>query len=278
MLRYFGIIVGMLLTLVLAALSLWLAWPWVMSEHMRLTRWELALTCLAEIGALVWFIYFLFKFMITSETDSAFDEDIAHAPGMQFLAFVVILAAAVDLGATFYFQSRAEARRKTAVEGIYQITKVKKYFQDTKRDKKGNVVGNVFCALVSCELTDESGKTWRTYYYGKTNRFPERVHEAIFYDRLGRATSDMQVVYDPKFPRKFWIARVEDDNYMSVWRLSQEITIFALVFTLLVIIINKVLFQTPIPLEICPFLGITLRLVMAGCYMFFHGQTSIPPM
>ena len=87
----------------------------------------------------------------------------------------------------------------------------------------------------------------------------------------------MPIVFDPDFPRKFWIEGVDED-YMSIWRLSQELTIFALVFTLLVLIVNKVLFTTPIPLEICPFLGITIRLLLAGGYMFFQGQTSIPPM
>ena len=274
MLRYFGIIFGMLLVMALAAVSTYLAWPWLMSEHMRLTRTELILTNLAEVGALVWFLYFLGKFMITSETDSAFDEDIAHAPGMQFLAFVVILSAAIDLGATFFFQSRATAQRNSAVEGTAQITKIKKYFEGTQRDKNDNVVGNRFCVLVWCDVITEDGKKYPTYYYGKQTRFPKSVHEAIVYNRLREA--EMPITYAAKFPRKFWVENVEDD-YMSVWRLSQEITIFALVFTLIVLAVNKVLFATPIPLEICPFLGVTLRLAIAGWYMFFHDQTSIPP-
>lgn len=277
MLRYFGIIAGMLLVMLLAAVSTYLAWPWLMSEHMRMTRWELALTLLAEVGALIWFLYFLVKFMVTSETDSAFDEDIAYAPGMQFLACVVILAAAVDLGATFYFQAQSNVLRRSAVEGVCRITKVKKYSQERQLDTKGNVVGDLFCALVWCDVIDENGKKYPTYYYGKRDRFPKQVHEAIVYDRLRPGLVDMPVVYDPKFPRKFWVQGLADE-YMSVWRLSQELTIFALVFTLLVLIINKVLFQTPIPLEICPFLGVTLRLAMAGFYMFFHDQTTIPPM
>ena len=277
MLRYLGIILGMLLVIALAAFSTYLAWPWLMSEHMRLTRLELALTLLAEVGALVWFLYFLGKFMITSETDSAFDEDIAHAPGMQMLAVVVILAAAIDLGATFYFQARANASRRSAVEGVCRITQIKKYSQERQLDNSGNVVGDLFCALVWCDVITEEGKKYPTYYYGKKNRFPEEVHEAIVYDRLRPELVDMPIVYDPKFPRKFWVKGVHDE-YMSVWRLSQEITIFALVFTLLALVVNKVLFQTPIPVEICPFLGVTLRLALAGWYMFFHGQTSIPPL
>ena len=277
MLRYLGIIAGMLLVIVLAAISVYLAWPWFMSEHMRMTRVELAFSLLAEVGALIWFLYFLVKFMVTSETDSAFDEDISHAPGMQFLAFVVILAAAVDLGATFYFQAQSNARRKTAVEGVCRITKVKKYSQERQLDRKGNVVGDLFCALVWCDVITADGTKYPTYYYGKTNRFPKEVYEAIVHYPAERGSLDMPIVYDPKFPRKFWVVGVEDD-YMSVWRLSQEITIFALVFTLLVLIVNKVLFQAPIPLEICPFLGVTLRLALAGFYMFFHDQTGIPPM
>ena len=277
MLRYFGIIFGMLLVILVAAVSTYLAWPWVMSEHMRMTAPELALTSLAEAGALIWFIYFLFKFIITSETDSAFDEDIAYAPGTQLLAVVVILAAAIDLGATFYFQAQANAQRGAADEGVCRITKVKKYSLEPLLDKNDKVVGDLFCALVWCDVIDQYGSEHPTYYYGKTNRFPPEVHEAIVYDRLRSGLVDMPVVYDSKFPRKFWVQNVDDD-YMSVWRLSQEITLFALVFTLLVLTVNKVLFQTPIPLEICPFLGVTLRMVLAGFYMFFHDQTGIPPM
>ena len=275
MLRYLGIIFGMLLVIALAAVSTYLAWPWLMSEHMRLTRTELIFTNLAEEGSLVLFLYSLVKFMITRETDSAFDEDIAHAPGMQFLAFVVILSAAIDLGATFYFQARATALRESAVEGTAEITKIKKYFEGTRRDTRGTVVGNRFCVLVWCDVIAENGQTYPTYYYGKQTRFPESVHEAIVYNRLREA--EMPITYAPTFPRKFWVAGVEDD-YMSIWRLSQEITIFALVFTLIVLAVNKVLFQTPVPLEICPFLGVTLRLAIAGWYMFFHDQTSIPPL
>ena len=277
MLRYLGIVGGMLLVIVIAAISTYLAWPWIMSEHMRLTRVELCLTLLAEAGALIWFLYFLVKFMVTSETDSAFDEDIAYAPGMQFLAFVVIAAAAIDLGATFYFQARAGATHKTATEGVCRITQIKKYSQERLLDTDGDVVGTSFCALVWCDVVEPSGIKHPTFYYGRRNRFPKVVHEAIIYDRLQSAKTEMPIVFDPKFPRKFWIEGVDED-YMSIWRLSQELTIFALVFTLLVLIVNKVLFTTPIPLEICPFLGITIRLVLAGGYMFFQGQTSVPPL
>ena len=278
MLRYFGIIAGMLLVMLLAAVSTYLAWPWIMSEHMRMTRLELTLTLLAEVGALVWFLYFLGKFMVTSETDSAFDEDIAHAPGTQLLAFVVILAAAIDLGATFYFQAEANKDRRSAVEGVARITKIKKYSQERQLDKKGNVVGDLFCAFVWCDVITVDGMKYPTYYYGKQNRFPEEVQEAVIYNRLRPGYTDMPIVYDTTFPRRFWVRGIAADDYMSVWRLSQEITLFAVVFTLLALIVNKVLFTTPIPLEICPFIGVTLRLTLAGWYMFFHGQTSIPPM
>ena len=184
MLRYFGIIAGMLLVILLAAGSTYLAWPWIMSEHMRLTRLELVLTLLAEAGALIWFVYFLIKFMVTSETDSAFDEDIAHSPGMQFLAGVVILAAAIDLGATFFFQAQSNARRKTATQSVCRITKVKEYYLKPLLDKEGAVVGDLFCALVWCDVITEDGKKHSTFYYGKENRVPKSVHEAVGYGRL----------------------------------------------------------------------------------------------
>jgi len=272
--RYLGVVTGLFGVIALCAVSVYLAWPWVLSAHMRLTRWELLFTTLAEAGALVWFAYFLIKFMVTSELDSAFDEDIAHAPGKQLLALVVVLAAAVDLGATFYFEALAEARRESAVDGECRIEKTKIYSLEPQFDKRGEKVGEIFCALTWCTVIDADGKTYPTYRYGKSREFPESVHEAIIYDRL---PATMEIVYDEKFPRRFWIPGVEDD-YMSVWRLSQEITVFAFVFTLLVLITNKVLFPAPIPVEICPFIGVTLRLAIAGGYMFFHDLTSVPPL
>ncbi len=273
MLRYLGIVSGMLVILAFGAVSFWLAWPWVLSENMRLTQLELALTWLAEAGALLWFLYFLGKFMVTSETESVFDEDLAYSPGTQFMAVVVILAAAVDLGATFYFEAQSGAKLKTATPGLCRVHKLKTYQMEPALDKKGNQVGTRFCAFAWCNIVGEDGKQTPMYFYGKSSRFPEEIHDAVIRNRL---PFEMDILYDEKFPRRFWLEG-EQDDYMSVWRLSQEITIFAIVFTLLVLVTNKALFSTSIPIEVCPLVGIVIRMAMAGWYMFFHDQTSMPP-
>lgn len=271
--RYLGIIGGFVAILLLAAGSLWLAWPWVLSENMRLTPVELALTWLAEVGALVWFLYFMVKFIVTSELDSAFEDSIAHAPGTQAIALLVVLAAGLDLGATFFFQARDEARRQTASEGVCRVNQVKLYSVDPVKDTNGNIVSNSFCALTWCDVIDAEDEAHPTYFYGTSRRFPKSVHDKIIRKRV---PIDMDIVYDPEFPRRFWFPDQEDD-YLSVWRLSLEITVFALVFTLLVLITNKTLFSTAIPLEICPLVGITIRLGMAAVYMIVNGQTSFWP-
>ncbi len=270
--RYLGILAGFLLVLLLTALGVTLTWPWLLAENYRLTNLQLSLTWLAEAAALLWFLYFAIRFAITWELESAFDESISGVNAAQWIALLVAIAFIVDLGATFVFNAQDGKARRKAVPGVCRIERVKKYSVDEVGDIHSRTL--VFTAFAWCRLIDEDGGEHPVFYYGKWSRYPQDVRRKILRNEL---PADMAIVYDPAFPRRFWVPDVVGDRW-SGWRFSQEVTIFALVFSLVVLVFNQVMLKTAMPLEICPMLGITLRFLLAGMDMWFNGQTAIPPL
>lgn len=270
--RYLSILAGFLLVLLLAALGVTLTWPWLLAENYRLTNLQLSLTWLAEAAALLWFLYFAIRYAFTWELESAFSESISGVNSSQWIALVVAVAFIVDLGATFVFNAQDGKARREAVPGVCRIEKVKKYSVKEVGDFDSRSL--VFTAFSWCTLIDEEGGEQPVYYYGKSSRYSDAAKSKIERNEL---PADMEIVYDPAFPRRFWVPEAVGDSWNG-WRFSQEVTIFALVFSLVVLIFNQVMLQTSVPLEICPMLGITLRFLLAGLDMWFNGQTTIPPL
>jgi hypothetical protein len=179
------------------------------------------------------------------------------------VAILVMIAAVVDVGATFVLESQDEHLRTKATKGTAKVTQTKLY---SLKD------GKYFTAFAWLDVMDE-GRAYPSYFYGPYARFPSSVREPIYRNRL---PAEMPILFDPKLPRRIWTTEHEEGRW-SGWRLALEVTGGALVFTLLVIATKQMLFVVPIPLEICPLIGATLRLLLAGLRMWANGQTDLPP-
>ncbi|MCA9268721.1 MAG: hypothetical protein KDA41_09635, partial [Planctomycetales bacterium] len=204
------------------------------------------------------------KYAITGDVDSAFSERVVHAPGTQAIAILVLILCAVDLTATFILKSQDDRLRKTAVAGVCRIDRTKTYEV---------INGEYFTAFAWCTVIDEAGGEHPTYFYGKWTRYPEEIRQDVLRNHM---PTEMSVDFDPNFPRRFWIPG-EGEDVWSGWRLSQEVTACALFFSLIVLITRNVLFYSSLPLEICPLLGATMRLLFAGLMMWGNHQTALPP-
>jgi hypothetical protein len=263
--RYVLIQIGFAVLAIVAAMGLLLTWPWVFAENYRLAPWELALTWSAEVAAVVWFVYMWVRLAWTWELDSAFTDRTAHERMTQWLAILVLLVGVVDLTATFLLKDYENARREKSLSGTCRITRTKIY--SVKH-------GRYFTAFAWCEIVGDGDTRHRAYYYGPQSRYPQEVHEAILRNRL---PVDMRVQYDPERPQRFWTPYSTVGEWNG-WRFSQEITACAMIVALLALITRHFLVFVTLPVEICPLLGVAVRLMGAGFYMYVKGQTAIPPL
>jgi hypothetical protein len=263
--RYVSIHFGFAGLAIFAFLGFLLTWPWLLAENFRLAPWEVALTWSGEAAAIVWFAYMWIRFSITWELDSAFTDRTAHEKLTQIFAVVVLLVGVVDLTATFILKDRDEDRRERAEDGICKIERTKIYSVKHGRN---------FTAFAWCQIIDKNGGAHRAFYYGPQSRFPDSSHEAILRKRL---PVEFPVQYDPERPQRFWTPYSTVGEWYG-WRFSQEITASAMGLALLALVTRQFLLFVTLPLEVCPLLGMALRLMGAGFYMWVKGQTAIPPL
>jgi len=122
-------------------------------------------------------------------------------------------------------------------------------------------------------VIDKQGKSHTSYYFGPQSRFPDSVHNAILTQRL---PVEMPVEYDPQRPQRFWTS-LSTYGEWNGWRFSQEITACAMGLALLALVSRHFLLFVALPVEVCPLLGATVRIMGAGFYMWVKGQTALPP-
>lgn len=262
--KYVWLLISLLGLAAFAVLVVVLAWPWLLAENYRLPRWELVLTWMAEAAAVLWFLYFFVRFAIEGELEAAYIGRLSHELLTQILTAIVALAGVIDLTSTFLLHDREDHLRKEAVTGTLRIERTKVYYIK---------YGQYFHAFAWGSIIDQEGRSHTAYVYGPWKRFPRPLREPILRDRL---PAEAPVLYDPNFPRRYWLSRSGSDEW-SGWRLSEGITAFALVLTLLALMSRQFLLFITLPLEICPLLGATLRLALAALHMWARGQTELPP-
>lgn len=251
-----------LCVLLMLGLGVVLCFPWLLSVTVQTPFWHNAVMWSSELFAAVGTGLFLVKRLLSGPPAS---QPANEQKAWDWIALATILAGALDIGASYYFDYLEQHARRAAKQGACEFVEAKVYSDD----------GFFITALLQCRIQDGVGDWHNTWWYAKGAHLRRQDREKI---RAGQLPFVRQAPYDPDHPVRFWPEAAGVTDTLSAVHLGVGVTAFSLIFSLFAIALQQKWAPADhVPLCVFSFVGVSCYLFFTGVGMLMSGDTAWLP-
>jgi len=246
------------------AIGLLGSWSWLVIEHQRLEPLEVLEFWASAFIACFWYLYFgIRRLFLADQTDGRGDEYVTSRLSLWLVTVTFTLGVAFDLTVAIrmHFAERAALARAVQVEGQLTDATVVHY----GRNKQGKTF------ILSCRFQDR-GKAWHSPTFVLHETLHHAVPPAIVHAvNLGRLPCPIRVAYDPERPTRSWAVGDPDPhgNRLPMAGFSFQVCSFVVALNLIAFAHKMRTFFVPV--EVAPFVGVTIPLFVLGVVRLLTG-------